>query len=404
MRDSFDFDIDGVVVKINSLAQQKKMGFTAKAPRGMIAYKFPAEQVATVIQEIEIQVGRTGALTPVALLRPVLVAGSTVSRATLHNFDEIAKKDVRVGDTVVIQKAGDIIPEVVSVILELRPPDSTKISPPQKCPVCNFSVEKIEGEVALRCPNSACAAIHQEMLEHFISKSALEIDGLGPKVIAALIEGELVEDVADLFTLARDELLRLPLFQEQRADNLLEALEKAKKVRLAKLIFGLGIRFVGEVSAADIEKEFQNSLIHNTCSMLCVSCFMTWAKGKILEEWSEIEGVGEKVAASLVEWFSDAENLKLMEKLEKVGVGLISEKSEPQKLGGKTFVVTGTLENFSRVGAKDTIKKFGGKVASTISAKTDFLLAGESGGSKLKKAEELGVKVIGEEEFEKMVG
>ena len=398
MRDSFDFDIDGVVVKINSLAQQKKMGFTAKAPRGMIAYKFPAEQVATVIQEIEIQVGRTGALTPVALLRPVLVAGSTVSRATLHNFDEIAKKDVRVGDTVVIQKAGDIIPEVVSVILELRPQNSTKISPPQKCPVCDSPVEKIEGEVALRCPNSACAAIHQEMLEHFISKSALEIDGLGPKVIAALVEGELVEDVADLFTLVRDELLRLPLFQEQRADNLLEALEKAKKVRLAKLIFGLGIRFVGEVSAGDIDTEYR---IRNT--EYNVMGFVGWAKGKTLEDWTDIEGVGEKVAESLVGWFSDAENLKLMEKLEKVGVELISEKSELQKLGGKTFVVTGTLENFSRQGIKDTIKKFGGKVASAISAKTDFLLAGEGGGSKLKKAEELGVKVINEKEFEKMI-
>jgi len=383
---------------VNSLDQQGKMGFTAKAPRGMIAYKFPAEQVSTVVEDIQIQVGRTGALTPVAFLRPVPVAGSVVARATLHNADEIARKDVRIGDTVIIQKAGDIIPEVVEVLQDLRSADSKKFVMPKKCPICDSLAVRAEGEVALRCPNLKCAAIHQEMLEHFISKSALEIDGLGPKVIAALVEGELVEDVADLFTLLRDELLRLPLFQEQRADNLLEALEKAKKVRLAKLIFGLGIRFVGEVSAGDIDTEYR---IQNTeCNVMG---FVGWAKGKTLEDWTDIEGVGEKVAESLVEWFADTENLKLMAKLEKVGVELVQTEMAPQKLGGKTFVVTGTLENFSRQGIKDTIKKFDGKVSGSISTKTDFLLAGENAGSKLKKAEELGVKVITEGEFGKMI-
>lgn len=412
MRDSFDFDIDGVVVKINSLTQQKKMGFTAKAPRGMIAYKFPAEQVATVIQAVEIQVGRTGALTPVALLRPVLVAGSTVSRATLHNFDEIAKKDVRVGDTVVVQKAGDIIPEVVSVILELRPPDSAKISPPQKCPVCDSPVEKISGEVALRCPNPTCVAIHREKFQHFVSKSALDIDGLGEKVVDILLENSLVKDVADLFLLQKDELLKLPLFQNQRVENLTASLWEAKKVQLAKLLFGLGIRFVGEVAAAAVAAEFESQMQNMPLAPQIsggltqeenLANFATWAKSKTLESWSEIDGVGEKVAASLTSWFADSANLNLLEKLEKVGVELISEKSEPQKLGGKTFVVTGSLENFSRQGIKDTIKKFGGKVASAISAKTDFLLAGEGGGSKLKNAEELGVKIIFEEDFAKMI-
>ncbi|MFH0776431.1 MAG: NAD-dependent DNA ligase LigA [Patescibacteria group bacterium] len=396
-RESLPFDIDGVVVKVNSLEQQARMGATAKTPRGMIAFKFPAEQVSTLIEDIQIQVGRTGALTPVAILRPVAVAGSIVSRATLHNFDEIEKKDVRVGDTVVIQKAGDIIPEVVSVIHELRPSHSQKIARPKNCPVCHSKVQKTEGEVALRCPNPHCGAIHFEKFLHFVAKAALDVDGLGEKVIAELLDQNLIEDVADLFLLQKDELLALPLFQEKRADNLLAALEKAKKTRLEKLLFGLGIRFVGEVAAGDIAREFENSGGKN------LSEFVEFAKNKKVEEWSEIEGVGEKVAESLTDWFADTENLKLLEKLEKIGLEIIFEKRAPQKLSGKTFVVTGTLENFSRQGIKDTIKKFGGKVASSISAKTDFLVAGENAGSKLKKSEELGIKVLSESEFQRLL-
>ncbi|MFH1545926.1 MAG: NAD-dependent DNA ligase LigA [Patescibacteria group bacterium] len=407
-REQLPFDIDGVVVKVNSLAQQAKMGFTAKSPRGMIAFKFPAEQVSTVIENIEVQVGRTGVLTPVAILRPVAVAGSTVSRATLHNADEIARKDVRIGDTVVIQKAGDIIPEVVSVIHELRPRDARKFEMPKICPICDSKIIQPEGEVAHRCTNSACGAIHREMFEHFVSKSALEIDGLGEKVIVSLIENSLVEDVADLFLLTKDELLPLPLFQNQRAENLLYSLQKAKKVRLEKLLFGLGIRFVGEVSASDVAKEFRiqhdsmsaYSIQHTAYSLVN---FAIWAKSKTLEEWSEIEGIGEKVAESLREWFADPDNLRLLEKLENVGVELIRKETVSQKLSGQTFVVTGTLENYSRQGIKDAIKKFGGKVSGSISAKTDFLVAGAGGGSKLKKAEELSVKVIGEKDFGEMI-
>ncbi|MCF7845936.1 MAG: NAD-dependent DNA ligase LigA [Candidatus Peribacteraceae bacterium] len=399
-REKLEFDIDGVVVKVNSLAQQAQMGATAKTPRGMIALKFPAEQVSTVVESVEIQVGRTGVLTPVAILRPVAVAGTTVGRATLHNFDEIEKKDVRVGDTVVIQKAGDIIPEVISVISDLRPSDSQKIARPKVCPVCGSKVEKIEGEVALRCPNPSCGAIHFEMLQHFVSKSALDIDGLGEKVIAELIDQNLVEDAADLFLLTRDELLELSLFQEKRADNLIKSLQAAKKVHLEKLLFGLGIRFVGEVAAAAVAAEFLVS-----GSELRVQKFAEWAQEQKIENWVEIEGVGEKVAESLRDWFADQGNLKLLTKLEQVGVGIIhEEEKKPQKLAGKTFVVTGTLENFSRQGIKDTIKKFGGKVASSISAKTDFLVAGENAGSKLKKAEELKVKVLSEEDFQRLVG
>ncbi|MBU1089756.1 NAD-dependent DNA ligase LigA [Patescibacteria group bacterium] len=399
-REQLPFDIDGVVVKVNSLAQQAKMGFTAKSPRGMIAFKFPAEQVSTVIENIEVQVGRTGVLTPVAILRPVSVAGSTVSRATLHNADEIARKDVRIGDTVVIQKAGDIIPEVVSVIHELRLRDAQKFEMPKICPICDSEIIQPEGEVAHRCTNSACGAIHREMFEHFVSKSALEIDGLGEKVIMSLIENSLVEDVADLFLLTKDELLSLPLFQNQRAENLLSSLQKAKKVRLEKLLFGLGIRFVGEVATAEIAKEFQNSKSSKTSRL---AEFVEFAKNKKIEDWSEIEGIGEKVAESLTGWFANPDNLRLLEKLENVGVELIRKETVLQKLSGQTFVVTGTLENYSRQGIKDAIKKFGGKASGSISAKTDFLVAGAGGGSKLKKAGELGVKIISEEEFKKML-
>ena len=403
-RDSLSFDIDGVVVKVNSLAQQAKMGFTSKSPRGMIAFKFPAEQVSTVVENIEIQVGRTGVLTPVAILRPIAVAGSTVSRATLHNFEEMERKDVRIGDTAVIQKAGDIIPEIISVIRDLRPRYSKKIAAPENCPICDSKVSKDKNEVALRCLNSKCGAIHREMFEHFVSKSALEIDGLGEKVIASLIENNLAEDVADLFLLEKDELMQLPLFQEKRVENLIDSLQKAKKVRLEKLLFGLGIRFVGEVSATEIAREFrvQHSSIQHVAYSL--ANFAIWAKSKTLEEWLETEGIGEKVARSLQNWFAEENNLHLLQKLEKVGVEIIREEKSPQKLFGKIFVVTGSLENYSRQGIKDTIKKLGGKVSSAVSVKTDFLLAGGGGGSKLKKAGELGVKVIGEKEFERMIG
>ncbi|MFA5351990.1 MAG: NAD-dependent DNA ligase LigA [Candidatus Gracilibacteria bacterium] len=407
-REELPFDIDGVVVKVNDFSQQTRMGNTAKSPRGMIAYKFPALQVSTVVEAIEIQVGRTGVLTPVAHLRPVAVAGSIVSRATLHNADEIARKDVRVGDTVIIQKAGDIIPEVVSVITELREKHSKKFQFPTHCPICNSLAVKAEGEVALRCSNPSCAAIHQENFIHFVGKSALDIDGLGEKVIEALLEANLIEDAADIFTLTEGDLSQLPLFKEKRVVNLLEAIEKAKKVKLARLIFGLGIRFVGEVSAGDIAKEFQSHQpspfgLRPAGQHFTLSEFLEFAKAKTEAQWSEIEGIGEKVAESLVEWFHSKANQDLLKRLENVGIQLLPEEVAVQKLGGKIFVVTGTLEKYSRQGIKDMIKKYGGKVASTISANTDFLVAGESAGSKLKKAEELGVRVISEGEFEKLL-
>jgi len=397
-RDSLSFDVDGVVVKVNSLAQQARMGATAKTPRGMIALKFPAEQTSTVVEDIIWQVGRTGALTPVAQLRPVALAGSTVSRATLHNADEIARKDVRIGDTVVLQKAGDIIPEVVEVITKLRSGNEKKPVIPTRCPVCNTPVEKTDGEVAIRCPNAKCGAVHQEMFEHFVSKSALDIDGLGGKVIEALLAAQLVEDVADLFTLQAGDLLELPLFKDKRVENLLAAVEDAKEVSLARLLFGLGIRFVGEVSAGDVAREYQS---HST--EYSIKEFASWAREIPTERWAEIEGIGDKVAEILTAWFADWHNLELLTKLAKVGIRLKAEQQAEQKLTGLTFVATGTLTNYSRQGIKDTIKKYGGKVGSSVSTQTDYLIAGEKAGSKLKKAEELGVKVLSEAAFDELL-
>ena len=404
LRGKLAFDVDGVVVKVNSLAQQQRMGATAKMPRGMVAYKFPAEQTSTVVTDIQIQVGRTGALTPVAILRPVAVAGSTVSRATLHNADEIAKKDVRIGDTVVLQKAGDIIPEVVEVITDLRPAGTQPFVFPTRCPVCDSAAVRPAGEVAYRCPNAKCGAIHQEMLEHFVSKGALDIDGLGPKVIAALIEANLIEDVADLFTLTEGDLLGLPLFKDKRATNLLESLKQAKKVSLARLLFGLGVRFVGETTAHALTREFLifNSQFLNK-SEFSITNFQKWATGQTVDSWQEVEDIGSKVAESLAEWFADAKNLELLAKFQKVGVELKIEEQAVQKFTGQVFVVTGTLERYSRQGIKDTIKKLGGKVSSSISAQTDYLVAGEAAGSKLKKAGELGVKILSELEFEELI-
>lgn len=397
-REQMPFDVDGVVVKVNALSQQERMGYTAKTPRAMIAFKFPAEKTATVVTDIIVQVGRTGVLTPVALLRPVLVAGSTVSRATLHNQDEIDRLDVRIGDTVVIRKAGDIIPEVVEVLHTLRTGLEKKFTLPDTCPVCSTPVERVVGEVAVRCPNNSCTAIHQERFEHFVAKGALDIEGLGPKVITALIEQNLIEDVADIFTLTEGDLLELPLFKDKRATNLIAAIEKARETTLARLLFGLGIRHVGEQTAEDVARE---------CKMQNAKCtiseFSAWAMQKSVEDWLAIEGIGGIVAESLCAWFHNGKNQELLQKLEHAGVRLKQEEVASQKFTGLTFVVTGTLSTYSRQGIKDAIKKYGGRVSDSVSATTSYLIAGEAAGSKLKKAQELGIQILSEAEFTAMI-
>lgn len=421
-KNSLPYDIDGIVIKVNDVKQQQKLGSTAKAPRWAVAYKFPAEKSTSQILDIELQVGRTGAVTPVAILTPTFLDGSTVSRATLHNEDEIKKKDIRIGDTVVIHKAGDIIPEVVEVLLDFRLGTEKEFRMPKNCPVCEADLVRPEGEAAWRCSNPDCRAMHEENLIHFVSKGALNIDGCGEKVIKALIEGKLIEDAADLFTLTEGDLLSLPMFKELRTTNLLDAIEESKQVALDKFFFGLGIRFVGsetaeilatkfdfEVSEKEVEiksKGNQMDLFGEAKSefkkikYVSIEEIVQKIQKFTQEDLENIDGIGKKVAQSILDWFQNKKNVLLMEKLDKAGVlPLPPEVTHAQNLVGVVFVITGSFEDYSRDQLKKMIKERGGKVAAAVSKKTDYVLCGENPGSKKEKADGLGVKVIGEGEF-----
>jgi DNA ligase (NAD+) len=432
-KDKEDYGIDGVVIKINSRELQTALGYTGKSPRWGVAYKFPAEKVTTLVEDIKVQVGRTGALTPLAHLRPVAVAGSTVSRATLHNEDEIKRLDIRVGDTVVIRKAGDVIPEVVEVIKSLRTGRERAFKMPKKCPVCGGVVEreiisqrsqplpspplsKGEGELsaAAYCANPKCFAVEKEKLIHFVSKKGFDIEGLGEKIVERLMEEGLIADAAEIFALEKGDLEPLERFAEKSADNLIEAVEKSKKISLEKFLFALGIRHLGEEGAV---------LVGRNLGTLGISASFLGNLGSLgkkisevpKENWMRIKGIGEKMAESLVSWFSDGENLKMLEKMHNLGVridtadisflgslGMLGKKTG--KLEGKTFVLTGELASFTREEAKGMIRKAGGSVSSSVSRKTDYVVAGENPGSKLTKAKELRVKIISENEFRRMLG
>ncbi|MDP2624829.1 MAG: NAD-dependent DNA ligase LigA [Candidatus Peregrinibacteria bacterium] len=396
-RNDLPYEIDGIVIKVNELEQSKRLGYTGKAPRYAIAYKFPAEQATSRILDIIVQVGRTGALTPVAMLEPTFVDGSTVSRATLHNQDEIERKGVRIGDTVIIQKAGDIIPEVVEVLTDLRTGKETIFEFPSHCPVCGTPVERAEGESAIRCVNPKCYAIEREKLIHFVSRGALNIEGLGEKVIDQLLENGLVGDGADLFTLTEDDFLTLNLFKEKRAENVVKSIAERRKIAPYRLLFGLGIRHVG-VQASELISEFIEQ--KNDSEKLSPIDFGKIAQEITVEEWEEIEGVGGIMAQSLNEWFNDEHHQHILEKLEQSGVTLKQQpkSTATQTLEGKTFVITGTLSR-PREDFKKLIKEHGGHVSGSISSKTDYLLAGENAGSKYDKAEKLGVKILDEEKL-----
>ena len=414
-RKNLPYEIDGIVIKVNDKAQSTAMGFTAKAPRYAIAYKFPAEQTTTQILDIHVQVGRTGVLTPVAVLRPVKVAGSTISRATLHNEDEIRRKDVRIGDTVIIQKAGDVIPEVVSVLKDLRSGHEKIFNFPKSCPVCGSQVDRVEGESAYRCTNNSCFAQDRERFIHFVS--VLNIDGLGEKIVDQLLENQLVDDPADIFTLTHDDFLSLPLFKEKRSENLTTSISKTKSVTLGRLLFAVGIRHVGEESALElahfIEAEFnalnqenglnQASTVagqHATTGDFTILTVLNFMHHLNEEKLMEIEGFGEKVAKELTVWFHDQKNLDFMKKLEKVGVTIVPEtQNTSTNLSGKNFVVTGTLTTMSRDEAKSKIRKNGGKIQGSVSPKTDYVLCGQNPGSKADKAKKLGIKILNEKEF-----
>ena len=394
-RDELDYDIDGVVVKVDSFASQEALGFTARAPRWAIAFKFPPEEKRTVLREIRIQVGRTGVLTPVAEFDPVLVAGSTIARATLHNIDEIRRKNVRVGDTIVVHKAGDVIPEVVGPVLELRPSDAAEFHMPTHCPSCGSPVLREEGEVAYRCVSIDCPAQAHERLCHWVSRKAMDIDGLGDELIGKLVAAGLVSDVADFYdSLTQTALAQCPTGRVSVAgDDILVGKVIAAKVMdqvaqsrgrgLARVLFGLGIRHVGEQVARSLAKQFGS-----------LSNLMAADEEKI----AAVEGVGPKIAHSVREFLSVDENRAVLERLQAAGVVLEEEQDEAasQTLAGLTFVLTGTLEHHKRDEAKAALMAFGAKVSGSVSKKTSYVIAGEAAGSKLTKAQELGVPVLDE--------
>jgi DNA ligase (NAD+) len=389
-RHQLPYDIDGMVVKVDSLPLQQQLGATTRSPRWAIAYKFQAIQETTVLDNIEIQVGRTGVLTPVAHLKPVNVAGVTVSRATLHNEDEIEKKDVRIGDTVLVQRAGDVIPEVVKVILSKRTGAEIKFSMPDHCPVCGSAVVRIDGEAATRCINSSCSAQVKERIKHFASKGALDIDGLGDKLVDQLVEKGLLSSFADLFKLDQETLADLDRMGEKSAANLINALDTSKRTPFARFLYALGIRHAGEHVAVLLAENFSSLEELANCSQ---------------EDLTAIEGVGPVVAESVAGFFRQENNMHTVRSILDKGVQIIFETSQKtDSYEGKTFVLTGTLSGMTRRQAKDIIAAAGGKVSGSVSRNTDFVVAGESPGSKLTKAQELGVAVIDEAGLLKMLG
>ena len=392
-RHQVGYGVDGVVVKVNDLSQVSRLGATSKFPRGVIAYKYGAEQATTVIEDIDVQVGRTGVLTPVAHLTPVQLAGTTVKRASLHNEDEINRKDVRIGDTVVIEKAGEIIPQVVSVVVEKRTGKERKFRMPGTCPVCAAAVVRLGEEVYRRCSNMSCPAQLKGRLKYFASRDAMDIEGLGPAVIDQLVEKGMVRDVADLYRLELGSLVGLERMAEKSSQNLLDAVDASKTRGLTRLLTALGIPNVGTTAAETLGRNYA------TLDALAAAS---------VEELQEIQDVGPVMAESIVSFFTADENRRGIEKLRDVGVKMTAERPRRPAAGpdlsGKTFVVTGTLQGFSRKEAEDLIKALGGKATGSVSAKTDYLVAGESPGSKLQKARDLDVRIIDEAEFKKLTG
>ncbi len=390
-RDKEDYLIDGVVVKVDSREQQEVLGYTGKGPRFAIAFKFPAEQVTTVIEDIALQIGRTGVVTPVAHLRPVTVAGSVVARATLHNEDFITEKDIRIGDTVILQKAGDVIPEIVQVLPEFRVGTEKKWKFPKSSPLCggDGSIERVPGMAAHRCAVRGSFAEQSRKLAHFTGKSALDIEGLGKQTVTLLMEHKLVSEFDDFFDLTKDELLALPGFKEKSAENLLESIEKGIEVPLNRLLVGLSILHVGEETALLLAQTFG-----------ALSALQAVSE----DELSLVKGVGEVLAHSIVEWFANEQNQALLERLEKHLRIQAVEAVASGPLSGMTIVVTGTLEGYSREEAEMAARRAGADVSGSVSRKTTFVVAGENAGSKLSKAEELGVEILDEKEFRRRLG
>ncbi|HBY18184.1 MAG: NAD-dependent DNA ligase [Marinimicrobia bacterium 46_43] len=390
-RESLTYDIDGVVIKVNEIVYQEKLGIRTRTPRWAIAGKFKARQKTTRIVDIEASVGRTGVITPVAILEPVQIGGVTVSRATLHNQDEIDRKDIRIGDTVVVERAGDVIPKVIKVIPEKRPEDSKPFHLPETCPVCGSETSRLEDNVAIRCTNISCPAQLKASIAHFVSRKGMDIEGLGEKIVDQLIQEGLVKSPADLYRLREEDLRDLDRFGEKSAANLIEAVAHSKSRPLQALIYALGISNTGEYLSRILAETFGS-----------VDALMNASR----EDLDSIEGIGPVVAEGITIYFENEQNRKLIRDLQNAGINPTVEKDtkEPQIFSGKTFVFTGSLEKFTRDEAKEMVRRRGGSATGSVSRKTDYVVAGPGAGSKLDKAKSLGIKILSEDEFLKMVG
>jgi DNA ligase (NAD+) len=389
-RGELEYEMDGVVVKVDDFALQEELGSTSKFPRWAIAFKYPAEQAATEVKAVEVQVGRTGKLTPVAILEPVSLAGSTVSRATLHNEEEIARKDVRVGDTVLIEKGGEVIPKVVQVAADARPKGTRRWTPPESCPVCGEPVVRPEGEVDRRCPNASCPAQIEERLKHFARRTAMDIEGLGDALVSQLVVKGLVRDFADLYHLGLDDVVSLERMADKSARNLLEQLERSRQRELRRLLFGLGIRHVGERVAQILARQFRS---------------LDALSAAAVEEMEAVHEIGPIVARSVHDWFRDPANQRLVARLKEVGLRTEEEGAAPasQDLQGQQFVLTGALTSMTREEAKAALEARGGRVTSSVSKKTSAVIVGRDPGSKADKAKELGVRVLDEAALEALL-
>jgi len=389
LRENLDYEIDGAVIKVNSFEKQKILGETTKNPRWAISYKFAAKQSTTRLIDISIQVGRTGTLTPVAILEPVEVGGVTVSRATLHNFDELKRKDIRISDTVLVERSGDVIPQVVKSVKEKRAGSEKRKIIPKKCPVCGSDVSRIEGEVAVRCKNIYCPARLKWRVRYFASRDAMDIEHLGESTIDKLLDSNLIDNIADIYFLKKEDLIKLEGFKEKSAENLLDSIEKSKKQDLSRLIYGLGIRHVGKYAAQLLASKYNSidKLVNATA-----------------EQLKEIHGLGDKSAESIATFFATEENISLINKLKDIGVKTQETKKQDLPLQNKKFIFTGGLSTISRPKASDLVRQKGGIVAGSISKDIDFVVAGEKPGSKYDKAKKLGLNIINEEEFKKIVG
>ena len=414
IREKLPFEIDGIVVIISSNEIFKKLGVTGKAPRGAIAYKFPLKEATTRVKDIIVQIGRTGAITPVAKLEPVEVGGVTITSATLHNVDEIKRLGIKIGDTVIVGRAGDVIPDIIKVLPKLRTGEEKEFKMPEKCPICGAKIVRFPGEVAYYCSSKNCFARTRRRIAHFVSKGAFDVAGLGPQIIDRLLEAGLIRDVADLFILKEGDIIQLEGFQEKLASNLVQAIECAKKVTLARFIYALGIRHIGEETSRLLAEKLKVKSPHSTPTsgrglrgrQKSKVGELIWIFDKTsLEELEGIQGIGPKVAKSIYDWFHGRENQRLLRKLEESGVKIEvpSLKVKSLKLKGRIFVLTGELKSVTRSEAKERIHSLGGDISSSVSKKTNYVVAGKKPGSKYEKAKKLGVKILDEKDFLRMI-